>query len=810
MATNEGLWRSCTEWLTKCKVIPPEHKANAADSEIKVLAMVLRDGVLLCTLLTVLDRNLELKPFHRKPQMAQFLCLHNITIFLETCRNHFGIKESDLFEPSMLYDLTNFQQVLHCLSKLSLCRKVQQLHPDLDNNNANTHQDDENSEGELNRSYTQNSSLEEEDISTTSQTSNENGKISISNSCWALALNDPDSLFNSDTRKEEKIYEDLCYVTFSSAFSEKRITTETAICNGHEQHITKEEEVYQDLCSIQNLARFQLSASTVSCEQRDFVVRELLDTESNYLEVLKALKYKFMGPLEKLLSQEELTTIFFCIKELADIHLKFLERLNETISSGGKAKLSQVFLEFREPFLKYGKYCSNLSAASDMLRDVCKNSSAVEQMVLIKLTLKYRLQQCQKEHSGGRVQLRDILSVPMQRILKYHLLLDKLVHETLPTHEDYRGLERAKEAMVDVAQYTNEVKRDSEHLTVIQKVKESILDLNLPNGNDLEQYGHLLLDGDLNIKAHEDQKTKHRYAFIFEKLMILVKNTNTKIGEAQYSFREAHNLIDYRVESCAQTRRRDPRFKYQLLLARKSQSTAFTLYMKTEAERNKWIKALHEALDNLEPPGFRNTDHKFYLFTFERPISCWHCSKFLKGLIHQGYFCKVCEIGVHKGCISSTGRCKQNVSQPPPICDRVLSEFYWFVGNMDRDTATMKLSNRKVGTYLLRVRPQGASHVDETMYALSLKTDDNVVKHMKVYQDNEGDTVLYLLSKRRQFKTIVELVSFYERNDLGENFAGLNQTLQWPYREVVATALFDFTPTESNQLPLKRGNQLIN
>lgn len=43
---------------------------------------------------------------------------------------------------------------------------------------------------------------------------------------------------------------------------------------------------------------------------------------------------------------------------------------------------------------------------------------------------------------------------------------------------------------------------------------------------------------------------------------------------------------------------------------------------------------------------------------------------------------------------------------------------------------------------------------------------------MKVYQDNEGDSKSYLLSKRRQFKTIVELVSFYERNDLGENFAG--------------------------------------
>lgn len=122
------------------------------------------------------------------------------------------------------------------------------------------------------------------------------------------------------------------------------------------------------------------------------------------------------------------------------------------------------------------------------------------------------------------------------------------------------------------------------------------MDLNLPNGNDLKQYGRLLLDGEINIKAHEDQKTKHRYAFIFEKIMVLVKNS--KIGDGQYTFREAHNLADYRVESCHSRRTlgRDARFKFQLLLARKTQSTAFTLYMKTEAERNKWMKALQDAM----------------------------------------------------------------------------------------------------------------------------------------------------------------------------------------------------------------------
>lgn len=129
-----------------------------------------------------------------------------------------------------------------------------------------------------------------------------------------------------------------------------------------------------------------------------------------------------MQPMEKCLTKDDIRSIFPKIKELAEIHEKFLEKLKEAISQNAKTKLSQVFLEFREPFLIYGEYCSNMTNATDTLRDAIKKSAGFEQMV----------QQCQKEHSGGRVQLRDILSVPMQRILKYHLLLDKLVHETSP------------------------------------------------------------------------------------------------------------------------------------------------------------------------------------------------------------------------------------------------------------------------------------------------------------------------------------------------------------------------------------------
>lgn len=127
----------------------------------------------------------------------------------------------------------------------------------------------------------------------------------------------------------------------------------------------------------------QLTASTTNFEQRDFVIRELIDTETNYLEVLNALRYKFMVPLEKLLGKDDLRAIFPRIKELAEIHERFLDKLRDAVSTSPKHKLSQVFLEFREPFLVYGEYCSNMTNAMDALRDIVKRNSMVDQMIQV-------------------------------------------------------------------------------------------------------------------------------------------------------------------------------------------------------------------------------------------------------------------------------------------------------------------------------------------------------------------------------------------------------------------------------------------
>lgn len=291
-----------------------------------------------------------------------------------------------------------------------------------------------------------------------------------------------------------------------------------------------------------------------------------------------------------------------------------------------------------------------------------------------------------------------------------------MVKFTPENHDDYQGLVKANEVIVDVSKYVDEVKRDYDLLSVIKKVRKSIPDLVLPNDNKLSDYGQLLYDGYVNIKNSESSQQKPRYVFALQKVLIVVKPLVVQ-GTRKYLFREAFNLIDYRVETNYEISSRATRFSFQFRLVKKSGRAAVTLFVKTKAEKEKFLKAFKDAMEVLEPPNCRKTDHKFTVTTFEKPTTCSHCSMLLKGLIHQGYKCRFCEICVHKDCIE--GRCQKSFSQQ--TYDQSLTESDWFVGSMDRENAELSLAERDIGTFLIRCRPQGAPDSRESIFAISLK-----------------------------------------------------------------------------------------
>ncbi|XP_058795791.1 protein vav isoform X2 [Phymastichus coffea] len=744
-------WQDCASWLIRCGALRADHKANWPNATAVDLAYILRDGVLLCNLLnTIKPCCIDSKDVNQKPQMAQFLCLRNINAFLSACTKSFGMSESDLFESSMLYDLSNFHKVLCTLSVLS------------------------------NTTYFKNKGIEgflvkrgrsQEDIYKDLQSAG------VGNMAPMVAFTIKPRAMDLG---ESKIYHELLCFSHTTP--------------RHDWSTGSEEE---------HGAAAAAAVVVAGGEKRDYVVQELVETERNYAEVLNSLLKHFARPLSGIIHPEISARIFFGIKDLAEIHAGFHSQLRKARDGAG---IAQVFLDWREKFLIYGDYCANLTTAQATLHDLCAADPIFDQEVI----------ECQQLANNGKFKLRDILSVPMQRVLKYHLLLDKLVEET-PREwvEDRRKLTQAREVMVDVAQYINEVKRDSDTLDIINNIQHLIVDWDRSEDIQLRDYGRLLKDGELKVKAHGDQRIKARYAFVFEQVVLVCK-----VGRGyQYCYRETIRLDEYRVEDHASRRTlgRDSRWSYQWLLVHNKAYKAYTLYARTEDQKQVWIKALQDAMDNIYPSACRNTNHKFKLTTYDSARSCDICGKFLKGRIFQGYRCETCLLSVHKQCISYSGRCMPIPPPlpPPPLpppqpFERELSTKLWYMGEMGREMAAQKLEQRENGTYMVRIRPAtGQPRLNhETDYALSLKAD-GTVKHIRIFKREVDGADLYYLSESRFFKSVIELVEYYERVSLAENFEKLDQRLLWPYRRILAKALFDYNPAERNQLSLRKGCRVV-
>ena len=99
MGSDDPLWKSCANWLCRLQILPDNHRIILPDATMQDLAYALRDGVLLCHVASSLNPDsLDQKNVNQRPQMAQFLCLKNIRIFLTACKDFFKLKETDLFQ----------------------------------------------------------------------------------------------------------------------------------------------------------------------------------------------------------------------------------------------------------------------------------------------------------------------------------------------------------------------------------------------------------------------------------------------------------------------------------------------------------------------------------------------------------------------------------------------------------------------------------------------------------------------------------------------------------------------------------------
>jgi hypothetical protein len=113
--------------------------------------------------------------------------------------------------------------------------------------------------------------------------------------------------------------------------------------------------------------------------------------------------------------------------------------------------------------------------------------------------------------------LGSYLLKPVQRILKYHLLLQNIVkHCDRSQTPGYTDIIVALSAMTGIAHHINDMKRKHEHAVRVQEV-QSLLD-GWP-GEDLTTYGELVAEGSFRMYGAKAP----RHVFLLDRMLLIVK-----------------------------------------------------------------------------------------------------------------------------------------------------------------------------------------------------------------------------------------------------------------------------------------------
>ncbi|XP_075792759.1 guanine nucleotide exchange factor VAV3 isoform X2 [Pelodiscus sinensis] len=540
-------------------------------------------------------------------------------------------------------------------------------------------------------------------------------------------------------------------------------------------------EVYEDL--MKDEAPHQ--PKCIENDIRSCCLTEIKQTEEKYTETLESIEKFFMVPLKRFLSASEFDIVFINIPELVKTHRSLMQDIHDSIVNKNDQNLYQIFISYKERMVIYGQYCSQVETAITCLDNISKTKEDV----------KLKLEECSKRANNGKFTLRDLLVVPMQRVLKYHLLLQELVkHTTDPAEKE--NLKLALDAMKDLAQYVNEVKRDNETLREIKQFQLSIENVN----HSLLTYGRPQGDGEIKMTTLDKRARQDRHIFLFDLAVIVCKRRGDN-----YEMKEIIDLQKYRITNNPTTDKENKKWSYGFYLIHIQGQNGLEFYCKTKDLKKKWLEQFEMALSNIRPDNANTSFHEFKMYTFNRVTSCRVCQMLLRGTFYQGYLCSKCGAGVHKECLGRLDNCGGANSGEHVILKH------------EKRTNGIRKSSRHPDTGLPKMQvvrnyngvPQPNPH-------------DGPPLHIQT-----GDTI-ELLKGDAHSRFWQELVEYYNRHSLKEGFRSLDTTLQFPYKESensdgqrsnrassnllnpkvigIAIARYDFCARDMRELSLVKGD----
>ncbi|XP_072422226.1 guanine nucleotide exchange factor VAV2 isoform X2 [Chiloscyllium punctatum] len=404
------------------------------------------------------------------------------------------------------------------------------------------------------------------------------------------------------------------------------------------------DDIYEDIIKVE--VRQPMKLGMTEDDKRNCCLLEIQETEAKYYKTLEDIEKNYMIPLKAVLTPQEMEAVFINLEELIRVHYSLLRAIDLAAISGGNT-LYKVFLDFKERLLIYGKYCSQME----------NSQKTLDQLLSSREEIRSKIEECTLKVQDGKFKLQDLLVVPMQRVLKYHLLLKELLSHSSERPEKQQ-LKEALEAMQDLAMYINEVKRDNETLKKISEFQCSIENLH----TSLENYGRPKIDGELKVCSIVNRTKQDRYLFLFDKAVIVCKRKGYSYELKETIDLQAHKVTDDPMNNKDLRKSHGKMWSYAFYLIHLQGKQGFQLFCKTEEMKRKWMEQFEMAMSNIKPEKATANYHNFQMTTFDKFTNCKACRMLLRGIFFQGYVCSNCGAGAHKECLETAAQCKLNLA----------------------------------------------------------------------------------------------------------------------------------------------------
>eukprot|EP01117_Protostelium_nocturnum_P006600 TRINITY_DN2376_c0_g1_i1.p1 TRINITY_DN2376_c0_g1~~TRINITY_DN2376_c0_g1_i1.p1 ORF type:complete len:623 (+),score=229.58 TRINITY_DN2376_c0_g1_i1:195-1871(+) len=395
---------------------------------------------------------------------------------------------------------------------------------------------------------------------------------------------------------------------------------------------------------------------------------EMYTTEKSYQNSLQKIIRLYLNPIRDgnaPIEPKYVPKIFANIEEIQGVSAQFLSELEAIVKAWKDGDtVGQLWVTLIPKLDIYLGYMKNHHTT------IITINNLVEKKVVSTWL------NAQKEESNG-LDILAFLIMPVQRILRYKLLLEDLLKNTPDTHEDYENLSKSLENILALAFSVNESMKAEENFKKLIQIQKSFV------GNVKEIVAEnrtFIMEGPLYKVCRKS--SKFRWVFLFSDALVyasFVVGTGSKNNKQlrktastamtrpdndsslvpKHLFHRIIYLNNMQIKDMEDTETQKNAF--QIIT---TEDKSFTVFAETPEEKAKWIKHLTKLtsstnLEETAPVWLPDSTTK----------KCMLCPKTFN-VVQRRHHCRYCGMVVCGSCSAQSITIPHISSKPVRVCKK--------------------------------------------------------------------------------------------------------------------------------------------